>query len=155
MTRAWFESLKPAASARVHLLLAALMWSTVGGVLLVLGVLWALHVRTPLTVLLLVACGAGGFLKAHYVLEPVARRTVERIEVRGDGRCVGGFLSPQSWAMVAAMMLIGRLLRGGALSARVIGLVYVLVGTALLVAVRVLWAAWRRHPAGYSTDNPR
>jgi len=144
MTRAWFESLKPAASARVHLLLAALMWSTVGGVLLVLGVLWALDVRTPLTVLLLVACGAGGFLKAHYVLEPVARRTVERIEVRGDGRCVGGFLSPQSWAMVVAMMVIGRLLRGGVLSSHLVGLLYVLVGTALVLASRVLWGAWAR-----------
>jgi hypothetical protein len=132
----------------MHLLLAALMWSTVGGVLLVLGAVWTLQVRTPLTMLLLVAAGAGGWLKARFVLEPAARHTVERIEARGDGRCVGGFLSPRSWAMVAAMMVIGRFLRGGVLSSHVVGLLYVLVGTALVVASRVLWAAWRRHPGG-------
>jgi hypothetical protein len=148
MTGPWFENLKPAAPARVHLLLAALMWSTVGGVLLVLGAVWTLQVRTPLTMLLLAVAGTGGWLKARFVLEPVARRTVQRIETRGDGRCVGGFLSPQSWAMVAGMMVLGRLLRGGVLSSRVVGLVYVLVGTALMVASRVLWAAWRRHPVG-------
>ncbi len=148
MAGSWTDRLKPAAPARVHLLLAALMWSTVGGVLLVLGSVWTLQVRTPLTVLLLVVAGAGGLLKARFVLEPVAGHTVERIEARGDGRCVGGFLSPRSWAMVAAMMVIGRFLRGGVFSIHVVGLVYVLVGTALVVASRVLWAAWRRHPVG-------
>ena len=144
MTGSWIERVKPGAPARVHLLLAALMWSTVGGALLVQGGLWALRVHTPLTVVLLVVAGAGGCLKARYVLEPAARRTVERIEARGDGRCVGGFLSPQSWAMVVAMMVIGRLLRGGVLSSHLVGLLYVLVGTALVLASRVLWGAWAR-----------
>jgi hypothetical protein len=142
----WIDRHKPSAPARVHLLLAALMWSTVGGALLVLGGLWTVQLWTALTPLLLAAAAVGGCLKARFVLAPVARRTVERIEVRGDGRCVGGFLSPQSWAMVAGMMVIGRLLRGEVLSARVTGPVYVLVGTALVVASGELWAAWRRHP---------
>ena len=153
--RSWIDRLKPAAPARVHLLLAALMWSTVGAVLLVLGVLWTPPIRTPLTLLVLVAAAAGGSLKARYALAPVARRTAMRIESRGDGRCLGGFLSPQSWAMVAGMILLGRLLRGGVLSARVVGLVYVLVGTALVVASRVLWVAWRRCARDQSTDSPR
>lgn len=155
MARSWKERLKPSAPARVHLLLAGLMWSTVGAALLALGVVWTVQVRTPWNLPLLVAAIAGGLLKARFVLAPVARRTASRIEVRGDGRCVGGFLSPQSWAMVAAMMLLGRLLRGGALSVGVLGAMYVVVGTALVIGSRGLWVAWWGHTQGQSTDRPR
>jgi hypothetical protein len=156
--RSWIETLKPAAPARVHLLLAALMWLTVGGMLLALGAVWALQVRTTMTACLLAVAAAAGWLKALLALEPVARRTIDRIESRGDGRCIGGFLSIQSWTMVAIMIGAGRLLRGSVLSSYIVGLVYVLVGTALLVASRVLWRAWigaRLRNGGQSTDSPR
>jgi hypothetical protein len=158
VTRPWIERFKPAARARNHLLLAALMWLTVGALLLALGAIWALQVRTTMTTWLLAAAAAAGWLKARLALEPVARRTIDRIESRGDGRCIGGFLSIQSWTMVVIMIGAGRLVRGSVLSSHVVGLVYVLVGTALLVASRVLWGAWigaREQTGGQSTDSPR
>ena len=60
-----------------------------------------------------------------------------RIERRGDGRCIGGFLSLRTWALVALMMVAGRTLRHSFVPAVIIGLAYAAVGTALLVAAAV------------------
>lgn len=139
MTKPWIEIFKPSAPAWVHLLLAALMWSTVGVVLVAVGALWAHQVRTALTPWLLAAAAAGGVLKARLVLDRAGRRIAERIRARGDGRCVGGFLSGRTWALVAVMAAAGRLLRSGVMARHVVGLLYVLVGSALLVASRVVW----------------
>lgn len=133
---------KPAASARTHLLLAALMWTTVGSVLLAFGVLWVLRAEVPYAwVLIALAIGAG-WCKAHFVLARTARRMIERIRTRGDGYCLGGFLSLYSWAFVLAMILLGRLLRGGLVPRTAVGLLYAAVGSALLLASRHLWRAW-------------
>ncbi len=142
MTRAWIDRLKPAAPARTHLLLAALMWSAVGGTLGVVGARWAFEVCTTATVWLVTAAVAVGWLKARFALEPAARRIIARIRARGDGRCIGGFLSVPTWSLVAFMAVGGRLLRGGVLSSHLVGLLYVVVGTALLVASRLMWRAW-------------
>jgi hypothetical protein len=142
MIRPWIDRLKPAAPARTHLLLAAAMWSAVGGTLCVVGALWAIDVRTPATLWLLAIAAAAGWFKARLALEPAAVRIVGRIRERGDGRCLGGFLSPGTWMLVAVMAVGGRLLRGGVLSSHLVGLVYVVVGVGLLVASRLMWRAW-------------
>ena len=139
------EAYKPAASARTHLLLAAAMWTVVGTLLLSFGVRWTLAGQIPLDWLLLATTVAAGWLKARFVLRRPARRMIERIRTRGDGRCVGGFLSIRSWAFVALMAGAGRLLRGELLPRTIVGLVYVAVGTALLLASHELWRAWYRH----------
>jgi uncharacterized membrane protein len=139
------EAYKPAASARTHLLLAAAMWTVVGALLLLFGVKWTLRGQIALAWLLLAVAVAAGALKARFLLRRAAGRTIERIRTRGDGRCVGGFLSIRSWAFVALMAGAGRLLRGALLPRAVVGLIYVAVGTALLLASRRLWQAWYHH----------
>lgn len=136
---------KPAASARVHLLLAALMWTVVGALLLFFGVRWVLTSQTAHAAWLLAVAAAAGVLKAELVLRRAARRTIERIRARGDGRCVGGFLSWQTWAFVGVMAAAGRLLRGGPAPRIIVGVIYAAVGTALLLSVRRLWHAWYIH----------
>jgi hypothetical protein len=142
MTSPWIDTIKPAAPARIHLLLAAVLWSAVGAALMAVGARWELEVRTPVTPWLIAAAVAGGWLKARWVLARTGRRIAGRIAARGDGRCIGGFLSLPSWALVLVMVVAGRLLRGGLLARHLVGLLYVLVGTGLLVASRVLWRAW-------------
>jgi hypothetical protein len=141
----WLRSLKPAAPARVHLLAASLMWTVVGGGMLYFGSHWVLGGRIPYVRLLLAVAVGVGLFKSHFVLDRVARRTVERIRTRGDGRCIGGFLSWRTWAFVVLMMAAGRLMRGGLLPKPEVGLVYTAVGTALLLSARLLWLAWWRH----------
>jgi hypothetical protein len=142
----WWRSLKPAAPARVHLLAASLMWTVVGGTLAFFGVRWALAGRMAHPWLLAVAAACVGAAKSRFVLDRAAGRVVERIRQRGDGRCLGGFLSLRSWALVILMMVCGRLMRAGLLAYPVVGFVYTAVGTALLLSARLLWRAWWSHP---------
>jgi hypothetical protein len=145
--RHWLLAHKPAASRRTHILLAAILWSAVGTLLLVLGIRWTLPARAA--ALLLPFAVLAGVLKARFVLDRVARRVIDRIRTRGDDRCLGGFLSPKTWALVAVMMIAGRLLRGSPLPRTIIGLLYITVGTALLLASRRQWRAWHedRNPS--------
>ena len=136
------EEYKPAASARTHLLLAALLWTVVGGMLLILGVRWSILAAIPYVWLLLALAITAGVFKALFILEHTARRTINRIRERGDGRCIGGFLSIRTWLFVLLMMLAGYFLRHSALPRAIVGLIYTAVGTALLVAARRLWGAW-------------
>lgn len=53
-----------------------------------------------------------GVVKSGFVLDRAARGEIARIRARGDGRCVGGFLSLRTWGFVLLMMVGGRVLRG-------------------------------------------
>jgi len=91
--------------------------------------------------------GAGltlGVLKGRLVLERAARKAAARIAVRGDGRCLGGFLSWQTWLFVLAMMGMGVALRHSDVPRALLGVVYTAVGGALLWGSRTFWVAWRR-----------
>jgi len=139
------QTIKPSAPARWHLFMAAAMWSAVGAGLLFAGEWWLCQLRYP-TVCLLSGIGLVlGLLKARFALEKMALRTINRIETRGDGRCIGGFLSIRSWVFVIVMMVLGRALRASTTPRTILGFLYVAVGLALLIASRRLWSAWRRH----------
>jgi hypothetical protein len=94
-----------------------------------------------------------GILKAVFVLEKTAMKGVARIRERGDGRCIGGFLSIRSWLLVLLMMGGGRLLRAGYLPMSWVGFLYVAVGVALVVGSRKPWISWYRYEP-FSPDLP-
>lgn len=140
------ERWKPSARVRTHLLAAAGLWTVVGAGLTVVGSVWSLHGPRWASFAVPVAVGVG-LLKSWLVLDRAACRTADRIEARGDGRCLGGFLSIGTWLLVALMMTAGRILRGGLVPRHWVGLVYVAVGTALLGSSRVAWVRWRARAA--------
>jgi uncharacterized membrane protein len=81
-----------------------------------------------------------GVVKARFLLDRAARQIIERIRDRGDGRCLGGFLSLRTWGLAVVMMGGGGLLRS-ALARAVIGPLYLAAGTALVLAARLMWRA--------------
>jgi len=135
--------LTPIASSRTQLLASALMWSLAGTGLCITGAVWALGAHWRYAAPALVLAAAVGVIKAHFLLHKTAGRIVRRIEERGGGRCIGGFLSWKSWLLVLAMILLGRLLRQSPLPVAWRGAIYFALGAALLVASRVAWRAWR------------
>ena len=139
----WVEKYKPAAAVRAHLLLAGLMWAVVGAALVGFGGRWLWQLPTPAAPWLAALAVVIGAFKARFVLDRAARTIADRIRERGDGRCLGGFLSVRSWALVAVMVAGGRLLRGSHVGRGLLGVLYVAVGTALLLSSRVAWRAWR------------
>lgn len=142
----WFERYKPAASSRQHLLLAAALWSVVGALLLTFGTIWIVGGgdKRVSVLILFIALGLG-LVKHYLVLDRTAKTIADRILQRGDDRCLGGFFSLRTWALVACMMLLGRMLRGTNVPLHLLGLAYAAVGTGLLVSSRSIWLIWKEH----------
>jgi Ca2+/Na+ antiporter len=141
----WLETYKPVASSRVQLLLAGLMWSLVGLGLIVVGTCWVLSTSSHIIGLLAISLCIG-LGKSLLILDRVADRIVQRIAIRGEGRCLVSFYSLRVWAIVIIMMLVGRILRGAGISYSLLGLIYAAVGTSLLISSRSIWLAWKDHP---------
>jgi hypothetical protein len=138
----WAERHKPAAAMRTQLMLAWLMWATVGSILVGVGARWLWESAPLAAPWVAAACGAVGAIKSRFVLDRAAQRVAGRILARGDGRCLGGFLSLRTWGLVVLMMAGGRVLRS-TVAHGIVGPLYIAVGTALVLASRVTWRAWR------------
>ena len=141
MTAEILERWKPSARARTQVIAAAGLWSIVGTGLAAAGLYWVTH-GPPWAHWAAIGAVLVGLLKSGMVLDRAAVRIVDRIEERGDGRCLGGFLSWKTWLLVAVMMGSGRLLRGGLIPTHWVGLLYVGVGVALVRSSRIAWRRW-------------
>ena len=141
----WLETCKPVASKRLQLLLAGLIWSTVGSGLIGVGTYWVVSSANHIIVLLAISLCIG-LGKSLLILDLTANRIVRRIELRGEGRCLASFYSLRVWALVILMMAMGRILRGAGMSYSLLGLIYAAVGTGLLMSSRLIWLAWKHHP---------
>ncbi len=133
------EKYKPAASVKTHLRAAAIMWSLVGATLSGFGFYWVWDSTLGYKWCFVIAVVILGIAKSRWVLDKAADKMVLRIRQRGDGKCIGGFLSPWSWLMVVGMSVSGRLLRAYLLTEGWAGLMYVLVGIGLMLSSRKLW----------------
>ena len=141
----WLETYKPVASSRFQLWLAGAMWTAVGAALASVGGYWLLTTSSPdkifIMMVLAVCVGLG---KALLILDRAVHRLANRIQLRGEDKCVGGFLSVKTWVLVAGMMLLGRFLRSSEIPRQFLGVVYAGVGVGLLLSSRIFWQAWLR-----------
>jgi hypothetical protein len=138
----FFERWKPAARARTQVFLAALLWTFVGTGLSVAGLRWCAETQLTWSAFLVLLGVVLGLLKGRFALERTARRSSARIARRGDGKCLGGFLSWKSWLFVLAMVLTGAVLRRSGIPRSVLGVLYTAVGSGLLWGSRVYWGEW-------------
>jgi hypothetical protein len=140
----WLETYKPVASSRFQLLLAGAMWTALGVALASVGGYWLLTSASDRILLTMLLAGCVGLGKSLLILDRAVHRFAKRIQLRGEDRCVGGFLSVKAWALVAGMMLLGRFLRSSEIPRQILGLLYAGVGTGLLLSSRIFWQAWLR-----------
>jgi hypothetical protein len=148
------ERLKPAAKARTHLLMAAGLWTAVGLGLSTLGFIWCFAARIPWPFVLAALGIVAGSLKGRFVLRRLAEKNAARVIRRGDGQCLGGFLSVKTWLLVALMMTSGILLRRSGVPHPILGVLYSAIGTALLAGSIPLWKARRRFGGEASFPQP-
>ena len=141
----WAERWKPAARVRTHLLAAAALWTVVGCGLATAGLVWCVGSTFPSSLAWAVGGISIGLLKGSFIIRKFAERNTARLIARGDGRCLGGFLSARTWLLVILMMTSGILLRRSSIPRPVLGIIYAAVGTALLSGSFPLWKAWRRN----------
>lgn len=140
------EKLKPAAPMWAQLLLAALLWTGVGTFLLFRGLSAAFSLDPLVQLGICVAAALIGVVKGVKVMRPAAVRGAARIFSRGDGRCLMGFISWKTWALVIGMALFGAVLRRSHLPGWLLGLLLCGVGTALLIGSWTYWKAFFSQP---------
>lgn len=129
----------PAAQVKTRIWVAALLWSGIGGMLLIRGVL---AVSGSGREGWLAAALLFGGLKSRLILDRLVRRNMARLRKLDGARCLGGIYSAKTWLMVAGMIGLGRALRLSPLPAWITGLLYVTVGWALFWSSRVGWITW-------------
>jgi len=130
----------------VQLFAAAVVWLVGASILLIRGIAF-LHDRwIPL---IIVAALLIGLAKERYILNNYARKAVIRIHGRGRAFLFGMF-SLKSWLFILVMMGGGIALRHSVLAdpsdtirwgRDALAVLYVAVGTALLMADRIYWQA--------------
>ncbi|MGB3211564.1 MAG: hypothetical protein WBB19_12740 [Desulforhopalus sp.] len=132
---------KPGVNRRTHLLMSALLWTTIGLLLLAKGIFRLSQLDDWQPVILAVAILAGS-LKASFVLDKSARRGIERILDLKDGTCLGAVYSVKTWILVLCMIGMGVILRNSSLPVSLLCLMYLTIGWALLLSSRLAWMAW-------------
>lgn len=125
-----------------HYLMAALLWTGVGIFLLYRGVSEALLLEGGKLMAVAVGAGLAGAMKGFKVMRPAARKGATRIAGRGDNRCIGGFISFKTWALVILMGVMGKYLRSAHLPHWLLGFLLGGVGTALLLGSAVYWRSF-------------
>ncbi len=132
----WLRKLKPGVSPKTHLLLASMLWTTIGLVLLYRGVVYLRADKLLPVAFLGIILGS---VKSHYIVNKSARKGVERIKRFGDNTCIGAVYSWQTWLLVFAMMLFGFMLRASSLPPVLLGLACTAIGWSLLCSSRYGW----------------
>lgn len=133
---AWLSKLKPGVSPKTHLILASLLWTSIGLMLLYRGVIYLKADKLlPVAVLGIIL----GSLKSRFILNTSAIKGVERIKRFGDNTCIGAVYSWQTWLLVFSMMLIGVVLRASSLPPVLLGIACTAIGWSLLYSSRYGW----------------
>ncbi|MFW2367471.1 MAG: hypothetical protein ACN4GW_13725 [Desulforhopalus sp.] len=140
MVNGW-SRFKPGVSQHTLLLMSACLWTAIGLMLLVKGG-YRLSQLPQYHPLLLFAPFVAGSLKSYFVLDRVARRTIQRILQFKDGTCLGAVYSVKTWIVVLFMIAMGVILRNSSLPGNILCFVYFTVGWALLMSSRLAWRAW-------------
>jgi hypothetical protein len=135
--------LKPNASLKTRIFMAALLWSCIGLMLIGRGVLAIAGSGNEWLILVALLLG---FAKSAAILDRVAVKNMVRIFEKGEYSCLGGIYSWKTWALVVVMIISGKLLRASSLPVWLVGALYVAVGWGLFWSSRKVWSRLRTIP---------
>lgn len=132
---------KPGVSRSVHLFAAPFLWTAIGCLLLFRGWGWLDPGKGRL---LFLAAGVLGTLKSLFILDRVARRSLQRIILFKDNTCLGAVYSWKTWMVVVLMITTGIAIRTFTQPGPLTGTVYCAVGWSLCLSSRLGWLQWYR-----------
>jgi len=137
--RKFTRIVKPGVPRSVHLFAAPFLWTVIGCMLMLRGIGW-MHQEHRLILIILALIT--GTLKSLFILDKVARKSIDRIIRFQDGTCLGAIYSWKSWLMVAMMMGAGMIIRHLGHPGQWVGALYCAVGWALCFSSRLGWGQW-------------
>ena len=133
-------------SRQQHLRHAALLWLLVGIMLGLRGIIWLLADTQMhrLLVVIIPLAAILGIVKGAVVLSKSAARSTARIRQLGDRTPFWQLYSPSTYLLVLGMMGLGVACRQAGAHWHVmgvIGILYLVVGIALITGCRTYWAS--------------
>ena len=127
-------SLHPRVSRHWLFLLAGVMWTGVGVMLLVRAGIWLAAMSLQWQTGLALASALIAFLFYRFMFTNTVARNIRRVCGLPDPVCVFAFNSPKGYVLIVFMITLGVLLRRSGLDPRLLALVYASMGGALLLA---------------------
>ena len=130
---------KPGVGRRVHVFCAAGLWTVIGLILFIRGIL----MLQAADYLWLGLVGMSAVtVKSLVVLDHSALRGIDRIRHFADNTCIGAVYSWKTWLLVAVMMSLGFILRALNPSPLLFGPLVIAIGWGLIFSSRHAWQSW-------------
>jgi hypothetical protein len=127
---------EPAARRETLVLVAGIVWSLVGLILVVVAIAWLSS--SPRNVLLMVLGGATvGYAIYRFGFSHLARRNLTRIYTQSpqkDKVCIFAFQNTRSYLLVIVMMGLGYGLRHSGIPKTYLAAIYIAIGIALMLS---------------------
>jgi hypothetical protein len=130
-----FDGLTPRVSRIYLLLIAAMVWTFAGGMLLFRGYFFLLESH-HLLLLKIISCISGGIVFYILLFDRISKKHILRIKsLPSDRPCAFSFFNWRSYLMMAVMITSGITLRiTGIVSHEYLSLIYITMGIPLLMS---------------------
>ncbi|MFZ4739984.1 MAG: hypothetical protein ACOYLE_02345 [Bacteroidales bacterium] len=124
----------PRINSSTLLILAGLLWSSVGIMLCNFAYHWMLHYEGKYTIIIVISGIVLALLFARFKFKKFADKNINRIKAKGDKSCAFSFMSWQTYIIVAFMMTMGIILRHSSLPKEYLSILYIGIGGALFLS---------------------
>ncbi len=124
----------PAVARHWLLLIAGLLWSGVGIALCIAACYWLSHCEWPQNILTAVLGAGVGILVYRLGFSTIARKNIRRIAQQPETVCLFAFQAWRSYVLILVMVMLGMVLRHSHLSRLLLAMIYLIVGTGLVLS---------------------
>ncbi len=128
------ERLNPAVSRNLLLLLAGAVWILVGIMLLSIAGTWLSFISDKSVYLIIAAGVLLALLIHHFGFLKIVDKNLERILEMEGKKCLFAFIPWKSYAIIAVMITMGRMLRSSSLPKQYLAVLYIGIGSALVLS---------------------
>ncbi len=140
----FLDALKPIVSRHWLFLLAGVMWTGVGIMLLVRAWIWLSAMPTGWEIGLILVSAVIAVLFYKFMFTNTVAKNIRRVCELPDPVCLFAFNSPKGYILIVFMITLGVLLRRSGLDTRILALVYASMGGALLLASLHFYSQFHR-----------
>lgn len=128
------DKYKPAVSKNILIFLAGLVWICVGIMLLYLAHSWLIK-ASGINIYLFASGGLLlGLVIHHFGFLKIVDKNLGRILPMDDKKCLFSFITWKSYLLIVIMVAFGIILRHSAISKRYLVIVYIGIGSALILS---------------------